>query len=80
MPNVLVKNGFRFFFYSREGKYKPAHVHIEYQGGMAVFWLDPVSLREQKGMTKKWLDKARKIVIEYREDFLEKYHGFFKRR
>ncbi len=80
MPTLLNKDGFRFFFYSREGKHKPAHVHVEYQGGMAVFWLDPLSLREQRGLSPKKIDKARRIVLEYREDFLEQYYDFFRRR
>ena len=80
MPTLLIKDGFRFFFYSREGEYKPAHIHVEYQDGVAVFWLDPLALRETRGLSKREVDKAKRIILEYREVFLERYNDFFKGR
>ncbi len=80
MPTLLIKDGFRFYFYSREYEHKPAHVHVEYQAGTAVFWLDTVSLREQRCLKKGDLIKAEKIVLEYRDFFLRRYNEFFKRK
>jgi hypothetical protein len=40
MPTVLRVGGYRFFFYSREGK-EPAHVHVEQAERYAKFWLNP---------------------------------------
>ena len=41
MPNILLSNGFRFF-YSNE--HEPAHVHVEKGDGVAKFNLIPVTL------------------------------------
>jgi len=43
MPTTLRKNGFRFFFYSREGN-EPAHVHVIGRGGEMKGWLDPIEI------------------------------------
>jgi hypothetical protein len=47
MPTVLRVEGFRFFFYSKEGN-EPAHVHVEHQENRAKFWLFPVSRLERR--------------------------------
>ena len=43
MPTVLRARGYRFFFFSNEGK-EPPHIHVESAGKYAKFWLDPVGL------------------------------------
>ncbi|MFG0317901.1 MAG: DUF2442 domain-containing protein [Planctomycetota bacterium JB042] len=43
MPTVLRIGSTRFFFYSNE-RDEPPHVHVERAGGVAKFWLHPVSL------------------------------------
>lgn len=73
MPTILRKDGFLFFFYLNEPRFKPPHIHCKYQDGMAIFWLDPVGLSKNKGLNTNELAKARRIVIEYREFFMEKY-------
>ena len=39
MPTVLTKDGFRFFFYSREGN-EPPNIHIIGKGGEMKIWLN----------------------------------------
>jgi hypothetical protein len=48
MPEVLRLRGFRFFFFSREGT-EPPHIHVERGDEYAKYWLQPVSLAENRG-------------------------------
>jgi len=41
MPSVLVKDGYRFFFWSNEND-EPAHIHVTKGGNEAKFWLSPI--------------------------------------
>lgn len=43
MPTILIKNGFRFFFYSNEGN-EPPHIHVIGKGGEAKIWLNPIEI------------------------------------
>ena len=77
MPTLLIKSGFRFYFFLAEPEFKAPHIHVEKgQGdGSAIFWLEPVvSLQKTKGLSGKDLSNARGIVVEYKEQFLEKYY------
>jgi hypothetical protein len=38
-PTVLRRDGFRFFFFSREEK--RMHIHVQHDRGEAKFWLEP---------------------------------------
>ena len=79
MLTLLLKNGFRFFFFLSEPKYKAPHVHVEkgIGGGVAIFWLEPnVCLQKSKGLNQKDISIAKAIVLEYQKEFLEKYYEF----
>lgn len=81
MPTLLIKNGYRFFFFISEPKFKVPHVHVQFGKGLAVFWLEPsVFLQKNKGLNAKELTQAQKIVIEYKEEFLEKYYELISPR
>ena len=73
---MLSVEGFRFFFFSNEGG-EPPHIHVEHGDGYAKFWLDPVDLVEVKDMKNQQLRRARLLVIEHRDEFLEKWHEYF---
>ncbi len=49
MPTVLRKDGYRFFFYSQEGN-EPPHIHVQYGKGVAKYWLENISLANNKGL------------------------------
>ena len=79
MPTLLIKKGFRFYFYLAEPEFKAPHIHVEkgVGDGSAIFWLEPsVSIQKTQGLSAKDLNKTREIVLEYRELFLEKYYEF----
>jgi Domain of unknown function (DUF4160) len=76
MPTVLRIEGFRFFFYSKEGN-EPAHVHVERGEDRAKFWLSPVSLVWADGFNASEINKLLRIVRENAVFFLERWNEFF---
>lgn len=76
MPALLRVRGYRFFFFSLEGR-EPPHIHVAHAGRYAKFWLEPVELANNRGFRGHELAEIREIVIENREFFLEKWHEYF---
>ena len=75
-PTVLRKDGFRFFFFSREEPRQ--HVHVQDAEGEAKVWLSPtVELALNKGLKKSRLAKALRIVEENHHAFLEAWTTHF---
>ncbi len=62
MPKIFEENGFKFFFYSDEGD-EPIHVHVLIDGDEAKFWLAPVRLAFNGGMSAKSLNIAHRLTI-----------------
>lgn len=76
MPTVLIKEGFRIFFYSADGN-EPIHVHIEYGDAMAKFWMNPISLESSYRMKAKDLKKARTILEDNSELIRREWNEYF---
>ncbi len=76
MPTVLRSGGYRFFFFSNEGREAP-HIHIERDDDYAKFALSPVRLLRSKGFNSVELNKLRKTVEEQEEFFKEKWDEHF---
>lgn len=76
MPTVLRIRGYRFFFFSREGK-EPPHIHVEQAERYAKFWLRPVSLAESEGFRSWEITELRKLVEQHRGLFEEKWNEHF---
>ena len=76
MPALLRVRGYRFFFFSLEGR-EPPHIHVAHAGRYAKFWLDPEELANNRGFRGHELAEIREIVIENRDFFLEKWHEYF---
>ena len=77
MPTLLIKNGFRFFFYSREFN-EPPHVHVIGRGGEMKTWLHPIKIDRVYDLNAKDQKQVMLIVFENSKLFLEKwkeYHG-----
>ena len=66
MPALLRVRGYRFFFFSLEGR-EPAHIHVAHAGRYAKFWLEPVDLANNRSFRDHELTEIRKIVTENRE-------------
>lgn len=77
MPTVRRIGSVRFFFYSNEGV-EPPHIHAEQGGGVAKFWLEPVSLASSSRLGGHELRRLEKLVLEHRDEFLKAWHEFFR--
>ena len=76
MPKVATIGPYRFFFASSDGS-EPPHVHVELEGKVAKFWLDPVELSKAGRISDRELRRIEKIVIEMRVEFIEAWNDFF---
>ncbi len=72
MPTVLRKNGFRFFFYSREGQ-EPPHIHVIGKSGEAKVWLKPIEISKVYNLKPKDQREILRIVQGNVKMFLEAY-------
>ena len=76
MPTVLYENGYRFFFFSREGK-EPAHIHVEKAEKYAKFWIQPIQLAESYEFRSYELMEIHKIIEKNQKIFEEKWNEYF---
>jgi len=78
MPTVLRVKGYRFFFFSGEGR-EPAHIHVEQAERYAKFWLDTVSLARSRGFRTGEIAEIQRIVEQNRAVLEEKWHEHLDR-
>lgn len=78
MPTVLRVAGYRFFFFSNE-RGEPPHIHVEQAARHAKFWLNEVILASTHGFRSSELAEVRRLVIEHRTLFQEKWDEHFRR-
>ncbi len=75
-PTVLRKNGYRFFFFSREEPRK--HVHVSSNDGEAKWWLEPVvELAYNHRMNARQLRETEVIVGEHFGDIVNAWQRHF---
>ena len=78
MPTVLIKNGFRLFFYSNEFN-EPVHIHVEKAENVAKFWIKPVKLAKNDGFNSNDLKKIIQIIFKNQKLIEEKWNEHFKK-
>ncbi|SPD76249.1 conserved hypothetical protein [uncultured Desulfobacterium sp.] len=78
MPTVLKIGSYRFHFYSDEGG-EPPHIHIATPEGECKFWLDPVRLARNKGVSPKTIRGLEKMVFENLIFLKDKFHEIHNR-
>ena len=78
MPTIMRTKGYRFFFFSREGK-EPMHIHIEQSDKYAKFWLNPIQLAESDGFRSSEITELRKLVAENIKLLEDKWNEYFSR-
>ncbi len=76
VPAVLRLRGYRFFFFSLEGR-EPPHIHVAHAGRYAKFWLEPVSVAAVRGFRGSEMTEIRQIVVKHEQFFLEEWHEYF---
>ena len=73
---MLRVRGYRFFFFSMEGR-EPPHIHVARAGCYAKLWLEPVSVADVRGFRGHEMTEVRQLVAENGEFFREKWHEYF---
>ena len=76
MPTLLLIEGFRFYFHSREGN-EPPHVHVRKGDANAKLWLQPISLAFSEGYNPAELRRIRELTFEHQVFFVERWHEYF---
>jgi len=74
MPVLLIKNGFKFFFYANE--HDPMHIHIEKGDEYAKVNLSTMTV-VKSFMKPASLKKALIICRQYQGEFQEKWNEYF---
>ncbi|MFH0342044.1 MAG: DUF4160 domain-containing protein [Chromatiales bacterium] len=77
MPTVLRIGSFRFHFYSDEGT-EPLHIHVRCADGECEFWLEPVALARNRGVSPHSLREIERLVFEHRPILMDKYHEYHR--
>ena len=71
MPTIKgIPGPYRLYFYSFDCN-EPPHVHIQRDRATAKFWLDPVTLAGNHGLSPRELTGARRVILEHRPRILE---------
>jgi hypothetical protein len=73
VPTLLFVEGFRFYFFSREGQ-EPPHVHVRRGEAEAKLWLQPVRLAFAEGFSPSELRRLRELTFEHQGEFLRRWH------
>ncbi|MBY0282653.1 MAG: DUF4160 domain-containing protein [Sphingomonas sp.] len=79
MPVVFRERGFRFHFFSKEGKpLEPVHIHVARPGGDAKLWLYPeVRVAYNRRLNPRELREVEQIVTERRQEIEDAWNAFF---
>ncbi len=78
MPTDLRVGSYRPFFYSADAE-EPPHIHVERDGKVAKFWIDPIRLVKSGGYRRSELREIERMVTDSTPRLLEAWHGFFGR-
>lgn len=76
MPTVLRVGAYRFFYYAGD-RDEPLHIHIERDGKIAKFWLDPVRLQSSGGFSRTEIAYIHKIINEHHSKLREAWNEYF---
>ncbi len=80
MPTVLRRDGFRFAFFSDEGKPRePPHVHVSGGGNEAKIWIEPeIAVAESYGFNASEVNRLLRIGREERGRLSRAWHDHFR--
>jgi len=70
MPTLLRAGPYRLFIFMADCV-EPRHVHVEGNGGLAKFWLEPVSLADSLQYSPRQIHRIRAIVGREREALIQ---------
>ena len=75
-PTIKRVGPYRFFFYSGD-QVEPPHVHVQREGKITRFWLNPVRLQSSGGFRPAEIQKIQRLIISNEAEFLEFWHEYF---
>jgi hypothetical protein len=75
VPALLRVRGYRFFFFSMEGR-EPPHIHVAHAGRYAEFGWN-LYWSPRCGVFGRTMTEIRRIVLENAPFFLEKWYEYF---
>lgn len=75
MPTVLRKGPYRFHFYSREPG-EPPHIHVARDDFEAKFWIAPVGLSKNYGLSAHEIPKMLGIIRKNEDLLLDAWNAF----
>ena len=76
MPTVLRVGPYRYFFYAGD-RDEPPHIHVEREGKIAKFWLEPVRLQKSGGFGRAEIGLILKIINQHHKQLVEAWHEYF---
>jgi hypothetical protein len=76
--NFRIIGPYRFFFTSSD-RDEPAHIHVERDGMVAKFWLQPVRLAKSSRFAAHELWKMEREIKEYHSQMMEAWNEFLRR-
>jgi len=77
MPIVLRIGPYRFGFFASD-RGEPPHIHVRRERRRAKFWLVPeVEVARSQRFATHELNDLRRIVVQHRTYFLERWNEFF---
>ena len=79
MPTVLRVGGYRFHFYSDEG-IEPPHIHVRFEGNDCKFWLDPVALAANRGISVHRLNAIERLIHQHRDFLIRNFNDHRDRK
>ncbi len=79
MPTLLRWKGYRFFFYSADGR-EPPHIHVLKDDKEAKLWLHDLGVAGNIGYTARELGEIIRKTRERRVAFLEAWNDHFANR
>ncbi|MBI4669177.1 MAG: DUF4160 domain-containing protein [Elusimicrobia bacterium] len=79
MPKIFEWKGYKFFFFSNEGKpSEPCHVHARKGACLAKFWVDPeIRLASSWGMSSNEVNRLQKVVEREASLIRRKWNEYF---
>jgi hypothetical protein len=78
MPTVLRIGSFRFHFYSDE-RNEPPHIHVATPDGECKFWLEPIGLARNKGVSARVVRQIERLVFQNQILLIERYNEYHNR-
>ena len=76
MPTVLRIGPYALVFFSSDGA-EPPHVHVKRDRKVAKFWLNPVSIANNRGFKAHELNHIRDLVVRYETILIESWYDYF---